>query len=70
MASELQRAFPAYVHPDKHNNRTFIIPEMTPEMRADAAFVKTVVTLALLDETVRARLSQDDLPLRDLSVAT
>jgi hypothetical protein len=56
MASELQRAFPAYVHPDQHNNRIFSTPPLTPEMRADDAFVKTVVTLALLDEAVRATL--------------
>ena len=63
MASELQRAFPAYVHPDQHNNRIFSAPPLTPEMRADDAFVKTVVTLALLDEAVRATLWLADAPV-------
>lgn len=63
MASELQRAFPAYVHPDQHNNRIFFAPPLTPEMRADDAFVKTVVTLALLDEAVRATLWLADAPV-------
>ena len=63
MASELQRAFPAYVHPDQHNNRIFSAPPLTPEMRADDAFVKTVVTLALLDEAVRATLWLADTPV-------